>query len=158
MATANYLGRKYDLLVLSAETVTDTGVLSQQLVDEKGGEICAGIRKLSQRWVLEFLTELGSLTFATNSGTTFMTRLRKGLLRTEADVLAEFNFAAMRIQRQLRNEEESWMQDDERLDRAELQQLLLAQEEISLKIKITSVAGDSRQIILPISTLPVPLL
>lgn len=134
--------------------------LTQSLFDEhSSGEICTGIQKLSQRVAIEFLTEKGSMPYLPDRGTEFMTKLRQGRLRTELDVTLEFNFAIIDIAQNLITEEATYtdipMPDDERFASAELTSIAILADFLQLTMLVTSVAGDSREVIMPISTLPI---
>jgi hypothetical protein len=151
--TNPYQGRQYDVLALRGATTTGEVELSQSLFDERvDGEICVGIQKLAQRWIMEFLTELGSMRFQTDRGCRFVTDLRRGRLRSQADVVTSFGFSAFTITNNLRNEETVDMPDDERFDRAELVEITVAQDIVSLRVNVLSLAGSAREVILPVST------
>lgn len=148
-----YAGRQYDVLALRGATAVGSTELSQSLFDEQSnGEICVGIQKLAQRWVMEFLTELGSMRFLPNRGCRFVTDLRRGRLRRQVDVVTSFGFSAFTIAANLQQEETTDMPDDERFDKAELLDITVAQDSISLSVNVLSLAGTSRAVILPIST------
>lgn len=150
----DYKNRRYDILALRGAARTGKTLLTQNLFDEdSSGQICTGVQKLAQRWILEFLTETGSMQFLLQRGCDFMTSVRRGRMRTEADVAAEFNFALIDIQRNLLAEETDEMPDDERYNGAELTALAILPGFLQLTVKIMSRAGDSRAVILPISTL-----
>jgi hypothetical protein len=122
--------------------------------EDNSGRICTGIQKLAQRWTLEFLTETGSLPYLPDRGCDFMTVVRQGRLRTQANVIAAFNSASLLVDRNLRNEETETMPDDERFDAAELLAAAVVAGYLYLRVMIMSRAGDGRAVILPIETLP----
>jgi len=155
MSTADYIDRRFDILALQGATAAGKVQLKQQLFEPGSGEICTGVQKLAQRWVLEFLTIRGSVTFQPLRGTNFMAIARRGGFRNEVDVIAEFNFAAVDVRRTLLNEQVDAMQDDERLERADLTNVAISAGQLLLTITITSQAGTSRKAILPIPTLPI---
>lgn len=153
MSLLDYQGRKFDLLALRGAKPAGKALLSQTLFGpDSAGELCVGIQKLAQRWVLEFLTEVGSMTFRKTRGCEFMRAVRTGRIRTENDVQTEFEFANLDIRRNLVNEEYAGMPDDERFDRAELPAFAILPGYLQLTVAIYSVAGDSRKIILPVET------
>lgn len=157
MAAVDYVGRQFDILAFRGQTPRGEIELQQTLFDSAAaGEVCTGITKLAQRWLLEFLTVQGSIPFSTR-GSDFMTWWRQGRLRTEYDVQAYFGFAAQQVQVQLRNEETSDMPADERLQSATLDRLQLQLDEIALNITITSLAGTARSVILPLTITPANL-
>lgn len=154
-----YQDRRIDVLVFQSQP--DADVQLQQLFSpENGGEVVTGAIKLAQRWLLEFLTIRGSMPFLPERGSSFIAAARQGRLRTEADVLAEFDFAADEIRQSLIAEEPADMPDDERYGNVTLDQLLLTEDAgLALRITILSVAGAARSVILPIpvSTLATPV-
>lgn len=158
MTAAQYIGRRFDVLAFRGSD-RSVGAASQTLFDgANGGEVCTGPQKLAQRWALEFLTVRGSMGFHLSSrGTDFMRWARQGLIRTEFDVRSYFNFAAQQARINLLNEELDDTPDDERLDRADLQQISLLVDGLELAAAVRSLAGESRQVILPISIVPANL-
>jgi hypothetical protein len=155
MSAFDYIGRRFDVLALQDVAAIGEVQLQQRLFDPNSGEVCTGVQKLAQRWVLEFFTVTGSIPFQPRRGVDFLRVARRGGFRSEADVIAEYNFAAVQIKQTLQNEEVAAMQDDERLLTDELLELLLEPGRLSLKVRLTSVAGEGRRIILPISTSPI---
>jgi hypothetical protein len=59
--------------------------------------LISGPAKVAQRWLLRFLTELGSMPLAPAEGCSFVTLLRQGVLESEMDVYAAFAAAALTI-------------------------------------------------------------
>lgn len=151
--TNQYAGRQYDVLAIRGAVAAGDVELSQTLFDsERDGEICVGIQKLSQRWIMEFLTELGSMRFQPTRGCRFVTDLRRGRLRSQEDVVTSFGFSAFTITNNLQLEETDDMPDDERFDHAELVEIVVAQDLVSLRVNVLSLAGGAREVILPVST------
>lgn len=161
---ADYIGRRFDVLSLRGATERGEVKLNQSLFDTSartifdavhGGEVCTGIQKLAQRWALEFMTERGTMGFhLRNRGSDFIKWYRSGRLRTEFDVQAYFNFAAQQVRSNLVNEEPDDMPDDERFGLANLDRLAIAAGYLSLYVTVSSVAGTSRKVILPITIVP----
>lgn len=146
MATAEYTGRRVDVWGYSGGY---TGELAADLFSDM---VCAGILKLAQRWVIAFLTELGSVRFNPARGTTFITRLRDGELRTEGDVAAAFLLAADEMIDQMDAEEPEGTPADETYVSAELLEVgLLPNSKLSLTVAVTSLAGVSRTVLVPVS-------
>jgi hypothetical protein len=152
MSVAEYAGRQYDVLVFRGAKPRGEVLLSQTLFDaDKYGEICVGIQKLAQRWLLEFLTIRGTVRFAPTRGTRFMQHFYAGRFRTEADIATSFAFAGVEAGDNLRDEEVATMPDDERFDYAALQKIAILPGLIQLTVRIVSLAGTSRNVILPLS-------
>ncbi len=156
--TVDYVGREFDLLAFrGAEPVGDI-LLDQTLFGvDAGGEVCTGVQKLAQRWVLHFLTVLGSMPFLPLRGTTFISDVRSGALRSESDVQIRFNAAAVKVRLDMQAEEDDTMNDEDRLGTpgANLLSLTLSQDLLTLRVEIMSLAGSSRRIILPIPFMPI---
>lgn len=155
MSVADYQGRKYDVLAFRGQPQLVMAPVNSTLFDSlSSGEICAGVQKLAQRWLLEFLTATGSMPYLPTRGCSFISRLRSGQIQTTLDLETDFNFATVDIANNLRAEEDDTMPDDERYKSATLLAATLLGDEASLTIQLTSLAGDTRKLILPLSTLP----
>ncbi|NBT75267.1 hypothetical protein EBZ80_21180 [bacterium] len=155
MSLADFADRKYDFLALQNVNTARESKLGLVLYDEdNSGRICTGIQKLSQRWLLEFMTEKGSMPGLPSRGSDFMTLIRQGRLRTQLDVRQSFNAANLRIRVTLQNEEYEGMPADERFDDAELLSVAILPGYLNMRVMITSQAGDERVVILPVATLP----
>lgn len=154
--TVQYQGRRFDLLVLRGAQALGEVLLSQTVFGpESSGEVCTGVQMLAQRWVLEFLTIKGSMPFLPKRGCDFMSNFFAGHLRTELDVRQAFLAASLQVRANLWAEEDDTMHNEDRLARADLLGVVIGPETISLRIQITSLAGDARAVILPISVLPI---
>ncbi len=155
MALADYANRKYDYLAFRNVAALGDQQLGLALYDgDTSGQICVGIQKLAQRWALEFLTERGSMPGLPARGCAFMTLVRRGVLRTQADVISAFNTEDLYITRNLRNEEYDGMPLDEQFADAELTSVAILPGYMNLHVMITSRAGAARAVILPVETLP----
>lgn len=156
MAVSDYARRRFDLLALQGASTLAPVILQQTLFGpQNAGQVCTGVQKLAQRWVLEFLTALGSMPFHMQTrGTDFVTQLQQGRLRTEYDVQSQFSFAELQIRQNLHNEDTADMPLDEQLARAELTELTISNLGIQLSITVVSRAGTSRAVILPIAITP----
>lgn len=155
MTLQDYTTRRYDLL--GFENVKPVGETKLNLVlfsDQNSGQICTGIQKLAQRWLLEFLTEAGSMVGRKNRGCAFMSEVRTGRLRTQTDLFYSFALSELTVRQNLRTEETDEMPDDERIGNASLLSLAFLPGYAQIKVVITSLAGTTREVILPVSTLP----
>lgn len=156
--TVDYVGRQFDLLAFrGAEPVGDI-LLDQTLFGvDAGGEVCTGVQKLAQRWVLHFLTIRGSMKFLPLRGTNFIRDVRQGRLRSESDVQIRFNAAAVQVRLDMQAEENEDMHPEDRLATpgARLLSLTLTREQLQLRVEILSLSGASRRIILPIPFMPI---
>lgn len=148
---ADYQGRKIDILAFQPKEGTTE--LTQNLAsDGSGGLICTGIQKLAQRWVLEFLTPVGTIPYKVTRGCAFITQLRSGIVRTEMDVTAFFYSSASEVAVNLITEDQETDPSDERYSDVSLEGFSITDDRnLILNVLITSVAGTTRQVILPIS-------
>ena len=155
MSLQDYASRKYDYLAFRNVSAVKEKQLDMELFSVRDtGQICVGAQKLAQRWLLELLTETGSILADPTRGCDFMAAVRQGRLRTSVNVYTTFSAADLDIRRNLQNEEYDGMPDDEKFNSAELTNVAILAGFLRLDVKINSVAGTSRQIIVPVATLP----
>jgi hypothetical protein len=147
--------RIYDVLALQGAKPMGEVRLEQILFTEAAaGQLCTGVQKLAQRFVLELLTEKGSMLYLPGRGTTFMIQFRQGYLRTETDVFIAFNLALNDLELSLTAEELATDPDDERYALATLDSVSILSGTIVMHVTLRSLAGTSRKVIMPISTTP----
>ena len=152
---AIYDNRVYDFLALqNVKQSGETQLGLELFTSANSGLICIGVQKLAQRWLLEFLTETGSMAGLPTRGTNFMTLVRQGRLRTTAAITAQFHFAAHVARLTLSAEEDDTWPDDERIAEVKLQSVAFLPGYAKLYVLVASRAGDTREIIMPVSTLP----
>src|SRR5688572_29365121 len=102
-----YVDRTVDVLAYHGGKAQGTVLLEQALaLDGTSGKITAGIQKLAQRFMIELLTEKGSLKYLPNRGTDFMIDARAGRLQTSQDVFASFSAAVVDLKTNLQVEED----------------------------------------------------
>jgi len=148
---ADYQGRKFDIMAFQpkpSETKFEQALTSY----DSGGLICVGIQKLAQRWVLEFLTPVGSMPYIPGRGTSFMRKIRYNGNSTNIDIVAFFGTAAEEIRINFLKEDRLIDPDDERYSSASLDGFSInADKKLVLNVSILSVAGTARKVIIPIS-------
>lgn len=155
-----YQGRRFDVSAFRGAKRVGRVKLDQSFFGtDSSGEVVTGVQKLGQRFAIEFLTVKGSLLYLPLRGTDFITAARRGTLRTEQDAITAFNFAMLDIRQNMIAEEDAFtiipMEDDERLGTVELINLTLFGTFMQLTVNVISLAGDSREVILPIQTTPI---
>jgi hypothetical protein len=101
----------------------------------------AGPAKLGQRFLLELLTEKGSMRFRPGRGSSLPAALRSGRLDTEADVFVAFGAALQDVEANLLADEADDDPDDERYAGAELTRVVLGPTSVTLTARVTSRAG-----------------
>jgi hypothetical protein len=106
-----------------------------------------------QSFALLFLTEQGSVPAQPDQGTEFVSGMRAQRIQDEADVLSEFTLAKELVRQQLAlAANEADLPDDEILDDAVLESFNLdgLSSTISLYVNVVSLAGESREVVLPV--------
>lgn len=147
----DYVGRTVDMLAYDNLSLSRETLLSQQLVlPGQSGALISGIQKLVQRYLLELLTELGSLTYLPRRGCLFMLEARLGLWRTTADVESSFYSSMLDVRRNLILEENESDPLEERFDNADLLSVVLSTDHVVIQVQVTSLAGTGRDILLPL--------
>jgi len=147
----DYVGRTVDFLAFDDAKASGDTLLTQALVQPgQSGALITGIEKLVQRFLLELLTEQGSLDYMLNRGTFFMTALRSGIVRTSQDLFSTFSSAEVDVRNNLRQEEDITDPADERYGSAKLLAASLFGDTATLSIQVNSVAGESRTVIYPL--------
>lgn len=154
-SVTDYQDRTYDIAAFQGLEASGMHFTPQQLRNEQfNGMICTGTAKLAQRFIIEFLTPIGSMAFRPTRGCSFMSRLMAGSLSTEHDVLSAFALSVSQIGTNFAADVLPTDQPDEIFANASLVRIGLSQTTISLTIELTSKAGTTRQVILPIPILP----
>ena len=149
---ADYVGRTVDFLAFPDAEVGKEVLVSQILVkDGERGEITAGVQKLAQRWLIEFLTIRGSMRALPNRGSQFINDIRVGKIRTTLDAEQSFYLSAAQVKRQLVLEESASDPADERFRSIELISLAVTGDTIVVRAELTSRAGTQHDILLPIT-------
>ena len=148
---ADYAGRTVDVVAYQGSGLGGERLLSQSLGDANGdGRICTGIVKLGQRFLLELLTEQGSMMFLPLRGSTFMTEARLGYFRNQVDILSGLSRALLTIKRNLRAEESDDDPADERFGAAIITNIEYTPGEAKVFITLISRAGAAT-VVLPIN-------
>lgn len=148
----SYAGRTVDYLAFDGMIPSPESQLSQTLAQPgQSGAMITGIEKLVQRFLIELLTEQGSLHYQPSRGTFFMTALRAGTIRTSQDLFSSFSSAEVDIRDNLKMEETlSADPEDERYAGSELLSASLLGDTASLLFSISSVAGETRIVTYPL--------
>ena len=146
-----YIGRTIDVLAFRGGGQYGDTLLSQSLASATDtGEICTGLQKLAQRFLIVLLTEKGSVKYFPEQGTEFMISLGQGRVHNETDMRAVVGLAMQELNTQMLEDETDTDPDDERFAGAELVSLTVVPGYVNLTISIRSRAGSAASIILPI--------
>lgn len=153
---ADYLGRKVDVLAFPGARPAGSQLLIQSILRAgEGGQVCVGVQKLAQRWLLGFLTIRGSMRYKPGLGSDFMAEVQAQALRTENDVYAAFLAARGQVASNLKAEDLETDPADERYADAKLLSVVIrADRTMALTVDIMSAAGLSRKVILPLTVGP----
>lgn len=151
----DYQNRIVDVLALQG--AEESGIQRLQQVffaPGNSGQVHAGVEKLAHRYLFEFMTELGSMPYQPEVGTAFLLEVKAGLILTEFDLQASFSINSGRAIANMRREDTGNEDLDEQISTAELIAFFLEGDQIELRVKITSLAGRSREVLLPIPVVP----
>ena len=150
----DYTGRTVDLLIFQGVEPSGKQRIHTGFALDEGGYVCTGVQKVAQSWLILFLTDLGTVLNKPTRGSSFLHAMRTGRIRVEDDVSAEFSLAAEQVRQTmgLDASADGTLPADERLDEAVLLEFDLDQAAsyLYLKVRILTVAGDSRDVILPV--------
>lgn len=153
-STTNYYNRSVDLCIFHGIKDSRQTTVKQSLFDD-GGYVCTGIQKLIQRWIIKFLTPIGSMKFHPTWGTSFLEDATS--FRSETAAELAFYSANMDACDQLRAEEDDSMLLEEQIDNVKLNYITVNSTGFTLNITITSKFGTSAPLVLPISINPLQL-
>jgi hypothetical protein len=153
---ADYADRTIDVLAFSGVKQSGEALLTQELFNsEQSGLVCTGIQKLAQRFILELLTDKGSMQGKPNNGTGLMQAYRQGVVRSEMDAVQEWAFAVNEALANMRAEEAITDPDDERISSVELDSVAFSPGiKVAYYAKLISLAGTDRKVILPLPIIP----
>lgn len=152
--STNYLNRSVDLSVFQGIKADGVATIDQSLFNN-GGEVCTGIQKLIQQWLITFLTPEGSVKFHPERGTSFLAEASN--FRNEIEAATEFYVCNSDACDQLEEAETDDMPDDERIDTVKLNNITITSDGFKLKVTLTSLAGNSAPLVLPITINPLQL-
>lgn len=152
---AQYGGRTVDFLAFENMKVKGDALLTQTLVlPGQTGALITGIEKLVQRFLLELLTERGSLHYAPQRGTFFITKIRAGMITTSQALFAVFNASELELRNNLKMEENKLIEPaDELYKQSNLLAASLLGDVATLSIQVQSMAEESRTVIYPLRIL-----
>lgn len=131
------------------------GIMDASIIPNgTGGFGIAGYAKLVQRFLMELLTELGSVSFDSNKGTNFLTDARLGKWRTSRDVAQSFAAAELTARQNLKADETPTTPADEVYSSASLLSASVNGDQVVIHVQITNGAGQSGVQLVPISLIP----
>lgn len=113
------------------------------------GRLLTGLEKLAQRFLLELITDTGSMTYKADRGGNLFAFLKTGA-SSELDVFHAFNMALLTVATNLQSEEIATDPDNERFGSASLINISLAPGSYTLTISIVSLSGEALNLLWPI--------
>jgi len=149
-AHTNYNDRTVDLLIFQGVKAAGEAQVDMSLGE--AGSICTGIQKAAQTFVTLFLTDKGSVVGEDARGTDFLSLLKQGAIRDDASLQTQFRFAALDVLNYDSVSRPAGTLPDEILEEATLVSYDLQPGYIEMKVKLTTLVGESREIILPVDT------
>ena len=114
------------------------------------GRLVTGLEKLAQRFLLELMTESGSIPFATGRGSSFVPSISRGVL-SEIDVQIAFGVAMLQVTSNLQVEETDDDPDDERFANAQVSDMQLLEGGVKLNITLSNRSGQSGSVSIPLN-------
>lgn len=147
----SYAGRTIDLLIFQKPTAQ--GVARIQLSLGGQSQVCTGIQKLVQKITTMLMSEYNENAPQTPY-TSFLTAIRTGAVQTDGDVRSYFALAILDIMRYFNANEADTVPLDEQISGVTLLNFNLLPGYLTLNIRVTSMAGDTRQVILPVPVVP----
>jgi hypothetical protein len=147
----DYVGRTVDVVAFQG-TVPRGEVQLQQTLALPGtsGQVTTGIVKLGQRFLIELLTERGSLVHRPERGSTFMLEIRSQMIRTQTELYAAFARGLLDVRRNLRGED----RDSDPLDEQYVGAEIISVELSAGNAKVF-VAVRSRDTSIPAAIMPI---
>jgi hypothetical protein len=151
--STSYSGRTVDVSILrtpNPKAITPTAVAP---VFGNPSQLCAGTQKLVQRYTIILLSNTNSQPGYPDFGTAFLKTLNQGLSPVDAIgarqifSLADYNAVNVIQRYQITN---PTIPLDEQLESTELLDLTLYAGSISFSVKLTTLAGDAANFLLPL--------
>lgn len=150
--STDYTGRTVDALIFQGAAPQGEQRITLAMGDT--GLITTGIQKMAQTWMMLFLTERGSMLHKPRRGSSFLTAMRRGRIRTSGDVTAEFGLASELVKRTMRVDaaRAGNIPLDEQIGDAQLisHELDHGTSTLRLRIRLTSAAGVGQTLVLPV--------
>lgn len=147
MISNNYANRTIDLLIFQGVNPEKDVQVGLTLDDY----ICTGVQKAAQTFAILFLTEKGTVLEDPDKGTEFLSKVRTGYVRDPLSLSSEFKFAVLEIL-QYESAVDRTAPDDEKIVNAELLDYDMSFDTLKITVKVTTAAGDSRTIFIPVNT------
>ena len=151
MAVTDYTGRSVDLFIMQGAGTRGLRRIETGFDSKNGGQLTTGAQKVSQSFLVLFLTEKGSVAGDKEYGSVFLSRIR-GSNISESQIQIIFRETAKDILDQQERYIQGDTPDDEILTAIDLLSFSSADPtSMELTIQLTTADGVQREVILPIS-------
>ena len=142
------MAKTYD--VAAFQRTAGEAVQKMFIENVTNGRIITGTEKLAQRFILELMTEKGSMKFRPTRGTDFVVETRQGTLDSEVDVYSAFSLALLTIKNNLTSEDLATDPADEKLDTASINKIVISPGRFAISITIKTLAGSATTVVVPL--------
>ena len=151
MVSTDYTGRLVDLFIMQGAQPAGMRPITTGLDGNNGGKIIAGVQKAAQTFIIIFLTEKGSRLHDAEFGTRFLTTIRHSNINDSLMAII-FRDAAEDVLTQQERYFVAGQLDDEIISALDLITFTVPNStEMSLTVQLTTRAGTSRTVIVPVS-------
>lgn len=145
----------YDVAAFQTAVPTSSLPTPQELWALDGeGRVITGVVKLVQRFLLELLTIRGSVPFAPLAGSSLLSIARAGRIRSDVDAYVFFQYAVGEIEPNLQAVETDTDPPEERFRDAEILSVTFTNTYLSYRVRITTAAGTTRELVVPLRAIP----
>jgi hypothetical protein len=151
--TTDYSGRKKDVSIIRNINPTNPATQKVTLEFGKVSAYCAGVQKLVQRYMIIFMTEVGTQKSYPEFGTPFYGNIRRGNVVNKTDLVHKFNFANLKTVETIRTHQQKFndIPLDEQINTALLGDIIfVARDQINIRILIKTNAGDNVDFLMPL--------
>ena len=149
--SSDYTGRTVDLFIMQGAQATGVREITTSLDANNGGKVIAGVQKAAQTFMVIFLTNKGSRQHDPEFGTRFMATICSRNMNASLMPII-FRDAAEDVLDQQERYRATTDADDEVISAIELLTFTVASPtNMSLTVQITTRAGTTRTVILPVS-------
>lgn len=151
--TTDYSGRKKDVSII--RNIDPTNPTTQKVTLEFGkvSAYCAGVQKLVQRYMIIFMTQVGTQKMYPNFGTPFYGQITQGNVTNKTDLVHKFNFANLKTVETIRTYQQQFndIPLDEQINTAVLGDIIfVAKDSINIRILIKTNAGENVDFLMPL--------
>jgi len=151
MSSTDYTGRTVDLFIAQGAEERGSREITTGFALDGGGQVTTGVQKAAQFFLIVFLTERTTRAHDQSFGTRFVTQLRQTNANSPKVRIA-FQEAADDVLEQQQKYKSASAADDEIIGKIELLDFNSPQADtVELRIRITTLAGTSREVIVPVS-------